>query len=182
MGDDRALYNANDGLTGRGGGPYLDQEEDILAEERRARIEGRKPDLKNPPASAGTVLVTAGQLLANAGVNNLPSVQNATAGGEEAAVKALADSDDTALKARGKVPTGAFEPLGDSVDLSMRSALMTDGSAPEGEKNDEPFDDEGDDSKDKPKEPSTTKPGANASDNAGTSKSSDPAGTKPTAK
>lgn len=51
------LYNAAHGKTPRTGGPYLDDVERELAEERRAKVEGREPDLENPPASAGTVLV-----------------------------------------------------------------------------------------------------------------------------
>ena len=138
MSNERALYNPNDGLTGRGGGPYLDQEEDRLAEERRARIEGREPDLENPPASGGTVLVTAGQLLANQGVNNLPSVTGSVAQDQELAVKSLSDNEDTALKARAVLPDEAFTPADAGADLSIRSALMTDGEMGEGEKNTEP--------------------------------------------
>lgn len=67
------LYNPHDGLTGRDGGPYLDQEERRLAEIRRAAVEGREPDLDNPPATAGTPLVTAGQLVQMANPTSIPS-------------------------------------------------------------------------------------------------------------
>lgn len=68
------LYNPHQGLTGRDGGPYLDEEEARLAEIRRAKVEGREPDLDNPPATAGIPLVTAGQLVSQAlGVNSNPS-------------------------------------------------------------------------------------------------------------
>lgn len=56
MGD---YYNANDGVFGRTGGPYLDVEQDKAEERRRATVEGREPDLENPLPSAGTLLVPA---------------------------------------------------------------------------------------------------------------------------
>lgn len=57
------LYDAAEGKQARSGGPYLDQIEREQAERRRAKLEGREPDLDNPPAVAGTVLVTKGQLV-----------------------------------------------------------------------------------------------------------------------
>lgn len=51
------LYNANDGILKRTGGPYLDQLEAEAAEVTRARKEDRDPDLDNPPAYSGTPLV-----------------------------------------------------------------------------------------------------------------------------
>ena len=56
------LYDANEGLVPRSGGPYLDVLQREQAEIRRAKIENREPDLENPPAVAGTVLVTKSQL------------------------------------------------------------------------------------------------------------------------
>jgi hypothetical protein len=73
MGDKVKLYNVNDGLTGRTGGPYLDQEQANQAEIRRAEIEGREPDLNGMQPYAGSVLVPAARLLDTATVNNLPS-------------------------------------------------------------------------------------------------------------
>lgn len=67
------LYNPHEGLTGRDGGPYLDREEARLAEIRRAEIEGREPNLDNPPATGGIPLVTARQLVQMAGANSVPS-------------------------------------------------------------------------------------------------------------
>lgn len=99
---DVSLYNVNDGLTGRDGGPYLDEEMDRNAETVRARIEGREPDYDNPGSTAGTVLVTAGTLLANNGVNNLPSTDN-SAEAKDSAVKAIADSKDNNLNVRATV-------------------------------------------------------------------------------
>ena len=55
---ERDFYNPFDGLHGRTGGVYLDVKERVDAEAQRALSEKRKPDLKNPPAVAGTPLVT----------------------------------------------------------------------------------------------------------------------------
>ena len=63
------LYNANDGLTGRTGGPYLDIEQAKQAEIQRAKVEDREPNFDTMAASAGIQLVTAEQLLSQAGHN-----------------------------------------------------------------------------------------------------------------
>lgn len=73
MTDTKNLYNPHDGLTGRDGGPYLDQEERRLAEITRAAKEGREPDFDNAPATAGTPLVTAATLVAIANPASNPS-------------------------------------------------------------------------------------------------------------
>lgn len=57
------LYNPNDGLHGRDGGPYLDQVQREQAEVVIARREGREPDFENLPLTPGTPLVTADYLL-----------------------------------------------------------------------------------------------------------------------
>jgi hypothetical protein len=57
------LYNAQEGLVTRSGGPYLDDLERENAEVKRARIEGREPDLVNPGPHVGTLLVTKDQLV-----------------------------------------------------------------------------------------------------------------------
>lgn len=51
------LYDVNKGMMKRDGGPYLDQVQRESAEIIRAQREDREPDLKNPPADAGTYLV-----------------------------------------------------------------------------------------------------------------------------
>jgi hypothetical protein len=56
------LYNLHEGTTGRLPGTYLDEVERQGSELERAAREGREPDLENPPANAGTPLVTADQL------------------------------------------------------------------------------------------------------------------------
>ena len=76
-GETKNLFNPHQGLTGRDGGPYLDEEERRLAEIRRAVVEDREPDLENAPAVAGTPLVTAGQLVAMANPTSVPSQQQA---------------------------------------------------------------------------------------------------------
>lgn len=67
------LYNLHDGLTGRDGGPYLDQVEREAAEVRRAKVEGREPDLEHPGTTAGDPLVTARQLVETANPQSNPS-------------------------------------------------------------------------------------------------------------
>jgi len=67
------FYTPFDGTKGRAGGVYLDMQERADAEELRAKQEGRKPDLKNPPAVAGTPLVTENHLIDNSFSN--PSSQ-----------------------------------------------------------------------------------------------------------
>lgn len=62
------FYNAMDGVTGRDGGPYMDHDDARQAEINRARIEKREPDLDNPPATAGQVLLTEAQLVAQGSV------------------------------------------------------------------------------------------------------------------
>lgn len=56
------LYDANKGKTPRTGGPYLDEIEAEEAEKRRAKVEGREPDLENPGPYVGTRLVPKSQL------------------------------------------------------------------------------------------------------------------------
>lgn len=99
------LYNVQDGIKGRDGGPYLDQIERHTAEVRRAAQEDREPAgawEKLPPA-VGTVIVTARQLEDNSYTSN-PSMAGVP--GVEAAdfskVDGLADPIDS-------VPAGAFD-------------------------------------------------------------------------
>lgn len=74
---EKNLYNPHEGLTGRDGGPYLDDEERRLAEIVRASKEGRKPDFDHMPATAGTPLITAAELVATANPASNPSQMNA---------------------------------------------------------------------------------------------------------
>lgn len=92
------LFNPHDGLTGRDGGPYLDQEERRLAEIVRAAKEDREPDLEHASATAGTPLVTAATLVRIANPSSNPSQENADP--YAYAVDALAEDED--------FPVGAF--------------------------------------------------------------------------
>lgn len=56
------LYNINDGLFGRDGGPYLDQEQQRAQEVVNARREGRQPEFDNLPLTSGIVPVRLGEL------------------------------------------------------------------------------------------------------------------------
>lgn len=94
MAEDKVnLYNPHNGLTGRDGGPYLDQEERRLAEIVRAGKEGREPDFENAPATAGTPLVDANTLVAMANPASNPS-QSGTVDAMTNAVTLLADNED----------------------------------------------------------------------------------------
>lgn len=112
------LYNANDGLTGRDGGPYLDLEQAKSSEIKRAVAEGREPNLVNPPADAGIVLVTAKKAMQDAGVN-LPSMLVTDTA--EAAMQGIVDSDDNPLQAYSggaseSKPKSKPEPKFDAAD------------------------------------------------------------------
>jgi hypothetical protein len=87
---ERAFYISSHGIRGRDGGPYFDDLDREAAEVRRAKAEGREPDLDNPPPTVGTHLVTANQLTDNIPSN--PSMINAP--GPEAAILAVKDDPD----------------------------------------------------------------------------------------
>lgn len=101
------LYNANDGVTGRDGGPYLDEVEVRAAEERRAKIEGRKPDFDNPPATAGIQLNTAAQMVATVDVNR-PSAVNTFFADADRQFSASADDKDSLLRVTAEIPDDAL--------------------------------------------------------------------------
>ena len=107
------LFNPHNGLTGRDGGPYLDEEERRLAEIRRAAVEDREPDFDNTPASAGTPLVTAGELVAMANPASIPSQQQVSANADPlvVGVSSLVESDDNLLeKFSERVDINAADP------------------------------------------------------------------------
>lgn len=70
---DIAFYNAQDGMRGRHDSTYLDFEERLEAEKRRAKTENREPNLDNPPPTVGTALVTSAALTDN--LNSNPSMR-----------------------------------------------------------------------------------------------------------
>lgn len=57
------LYNVNDGIHGRQGGPYLDQVEQANFERMQAAREGKEPDYGNPRPYPGIKLVTKAALV-----------------------------------------------------------------------------------------------------------------------
>lgn len=87
MPEDKKLWNVNEGITGRDGGPYLDEEQARAAEEIRARIEKREPNHDEIQPYAGIMLVPAATLINTETVNSNPSMEGSTA-----LAKALADS------------------------------------------------------------------------------------------
>jgi len=111
------LFNPNDSITGRDGGPYLDEEEAREAEIRRARVEGREPDLEKPPVTAGIPLVTSSELLSTATINNIPS-QDGVVGASDLLIKGAVENPDVLLQPRGEKDidaladnnTGAVDP------------------------------------------------------------------------
>lgn len=113
MADTVPLFNPNDGLTGRDGGPYLDIEEAKTAERRRAVLENREPDLENPPATAGIQLVTAAQLIHQAsGVMSVVSQErNAGTKNADAMVQAIVDDDTNEFRVVGEIPKKAAADL-----------------------------------------------------------------------
>lgn len=99
MGTDTVpLFNANDRLTGRDGGPYMDLEQAKLAEVNRAKVEGREPDLDNPPAYAGIQLNTARQQEFTIGVGGISSQDNRNVSDPDVTFKGSVDSEHTLLK------------------------------------------------------------------------------------
>ena len=113
------LYNANDGITGRDGGPYLDQVEAKHAEDHRAAVEGREPDYDTMGGYAGTVYLTAAQLLANESVNSLPSkfTNNDT---KDEALAALAEDPENNFKVAFDAPD---VPDDDGLNVDQRQAV-----------------------------------------------------------
>ena len=60
--DPRRYYDHDEEGIVKGGGPYFDEVERERAEIQRAKVEGREPDLENPPATVGTPLLTMSKL------------------------------------------------------------------------------------------------------------------------
>jgi hypothetical protein len=88
--EDVKFYNAQDGIRGRSGGPYADQDDARTREIARARAEGREPDLDNPPPFVGNQLVTSAFVTDNLPSN--PSMAHAP-GPNEALNKVVEDAN-----------------------------------------------------------------------------------------
>lgn len=101
------LFNANDGVTGRDGGPYLDVEEAKRAEDRRAAVEGREPNYDNMGSTAGIQLNTAAQMIHTIGVNQPSSAHNFNAEAARA-FDSAADDDESLLTPFGEIPDEAL--------------------------------------------------------------------------
>lgn len=97
------LYNPNDRLSGRDGGPYLDQVQAQADEVIRAKREGREPDLDNPPANAGIPLSTAAQLLKAVDVNQ-PSAFHETHDEARRMFEAAAKDKKSLMKQVDEIP------------------------------------------------------------------------------
>lgn len=117
------LYNPNDRLTGRDGGPYLDQVQAAQDEVYRAQREDREPDLDNPPANAGIPLSTAAQLLKVVDVNQ-PSAFHETHDEARRMFQAAADDDNSRMKQADEIPDlpkeeSVTEVVEDTLDLNL---------------------------------------------------------------
>lgn len=97
------LFNPNDRLTGRDGGPYLDQVMAQQDEILRAKREGREPDLDNPPANAGIPLSTAAQLIKAVDVNQ-PSAFHETHDEARRMFEAAAKDENSLMKQADEIP------------------------------------------------------------------------------
>lgn len=91
------LFNPHDGLTGRDGGPYLDEVERRNAETIRAAKEDRKPDYDKAPATAGTPLVTGAVLAQIANPASNPSMEAQVAAPATEGVDKLVRNKDSLL-------------------------------------------------------------------------------------
>jgi hypothetical protein len=133
------LFNPHEGLTGRDGGPYLDQIENEKAEERRAEIEGRKPldpNKETLPASAGTPLVTGPQLVNLYSNNNSnPSMESVDPFAD--ALEGLVKDKTSTVEDHGSVEVQDLSKYPDPNPADPTS-VSTD-SVTDGESNDDPF-------------------------------------------
>lgn len=114
------LFNPNDSLTGRDGGPYLDLEEARVAEIRRAAVENREPS-DTFTATAGIPLVTAQELAVTATINNVPS-QELSGGPVDLMVQGAVDDKDVLLQPSGERDVKALkatEDKGNTVDPTV---------------------------------------------------------------
>src|SRR4030095_9506745 len=105
------LYIAADGLRGNYHPYRLDLVERKGAETMRAEIEGREPDYDNPGSTAGTVFVTASQLLNSASLKAAAIDSGTNLKEDQNLVRSVAESDASELKVAAKVPAEAFVTL-----------------------------------------------------------------------
>jgi hypothetical protein len=108
----KTFFNMHDGIRGRDGGPYLDMEEAVQAEIRRARAEGREPDLENPPPTVGQPYVLAHEVTDNIPSNpSMGHLTNPLADAlHDAKVKAAEDNPNTSVPVTLQVDTRTALP------------------------------------------------------------------------
>lgn len=129
------LFNPNDGVTGRDGGPYLDNVEQHLAESRRAVAEKRDPDFEKLLATAGVPLVTGAQLVNQGQTTSLPSQAHNDVIG--VLLEMHAEDELGAPKIDEiEVPTGEVSPVADDM-LTKEGAENERTLEPEQEENPE---------------------------------------------
>ena len=95
-----SLYNPNDGLAGREGGPYLDRVQAWEREKERAFQEGRDPDPEN---MAFTTSWTAAQLLAANNVTIPSKAGESSLVTAQKYVDAMVESGASTLKPIGEI-------------------------------------------------------------------------------
>jgi len=138
MADKVQLFNPNDGVTGRDGGPYLDVVQAEEQERQRARVEGREPDFENLPAHAGIPLQTAGQQWFTVGVNSNPSQAGRNDVNSDVQFQAAVKDEDVALHAfseRDKLEEidDAGPTFGEKGVADTNPAAIATGAAADGE-------------------------------------------------
>lgn len=118
--EDVKFFNAQDGIRGRDGGPYADQEDARQREIARARAEGREPDLDNPPPFVGNQVVTSRFVEDNLYSN--PSMFNAP-GPAEAYEEAKSVKDSPHLVEVGSLPVDKRTSVPDSERKEQQKAI-----------------------------------------------------------
>lgn len=142
---DRGFYNPFDGLKGRDGGPYLDFVEREQAEKVRANREDREPVFDgSTPATAGTPLTTAAQVVDNSVMSN-PS--RASAPGLEVALtdETFDDTDFLAdpvsvlpVSVGTEAPADKLDPTVDGAKSASPGAEVLRGEGPDESENPNP--------------------------------------------
>lgn len=125
------LYNANDGLTGRTGGPYLDIEQAKQAEISRAVAEDREPNFETMASGPSIQLVTAEQLITQAG-HNRPSDFDPKTTSQSAVDGIVANSDNNLTVFVDTKDDEADEPVNSEPEFDAEgNPVNPDGGTPE---------------------------------------------------
>lgn len=118
--EDVKFYNAQDGIRGRDGGPYADEEDARQREVARARGEGREPDFENLQPTVGQQLVTSRFVEDNLYSN--PSM--AVRPGPQEKLDDAADLEDAPKRIDpGKLPVDKRDELPDSERKAQQEAV-----------------------------------------------------------